>query len=135
MIAKKQTFKMGRAEFRFDPALPYIVVKLGKNMTHIKKTELWMMTFAISKEADQPDLIPAQKKEMMSFDRVHTIKATKAIAEGETIKFHCHTDVPIQILNSLVNKESWEECKKALQEAQALIPTPVSGQIAEKSVQ
>lgn len=134
MIDKKQTFKLGRAELRFDPKDTHVILKIGERMARVKKTELWMVVFAISREKDQDDLIPAMKKDMMSFDRVHTIKATKDIKEGEIVKFHCHTDVPLTILNSLINKETWEEAKKALNEAQALIPTHVIPEAVKEGV-
>ena len=59
---------------------------------------------------------------MMSFYRMYKIKAEKDLKAGDTVNFHCQIDVPLAIMDSLINKETWEEAKAALIEAQTLIP-------------
>ncbi len=113
MLKQKQTFKFGDVKFIVNPKNPSVIVQVENGQkASIKKIDLWGMVFAISDSKKQEGLIPVQKSEMMEIDRVHTIKATKDIKEGETVKFHCHISVPLALAEAQLTKEDIESAKK-----------------------
>ena len=122
MLKQKQTFKFGDVKFIVDPKKPSVVVQVenGQKAT-IKKIDLWGMVFAMSDSKQQEGLIPVQKSEIMQIDRVHTIKATKDIKEGETVKFHCHIDIPLALAEAQLTKVDIENSK-----TESVIHTPVA---------
>lgn len=125
MIKNKQIFSLGKASFIVDPKKSNIAVRVGDMRFSIKKNELWAMVFAISSQKEQDDLIPKTKNEMMQFDRVHTIKATKDIKAGETIKFHCHVDVPLTIVEAHLTKEDMDGVRATIAlDQKGIIPIP-----------
>jgi len=136
-LNKSQTFTLGEVKFSFNPKSKWIRVYVkGAKVKMVLKNELWLMMYTISQVKAQDDLIPAFKKEMMQFDRVHTIKATKDIKEGEIIKFHCHVDVPLTIVESTLTAGDVAEIRQnAERKAAGVINSSEAVKPVDKSVQ
>ena len=106
-MAKKfgEKHEISGAVFEYEPKTKYVNITIGKEKRRLKKTDLWMLVFMMSKGKQQDDLIPVWEKEMVQFTRQHQIKATKDIKAGEMIKFHCDVNVPKIVVESLLAKE------------------------------
>lgn len=106
---KQKDFKFGTANFKYDHKTEWVHLNLGKQKTRIKKTDLWMMVFMMTKDKKQKDdLISEQDREMMQFVRQHQVRATKDIKEGELMIFNCKVNVPLIVVDSIVKKEGLE---------------------------
>ena len=118
MLKKPQTFDLGEAVFKYDPKTKWIHLTLGKEKTRIKQNDLWMMTFMISKEKQQDDLIPDKDQDMMQFVRQHQIRAKKDIKEGEMITVNCNVNVPQVVVDSLLKEKGVEDITKVLKKTE-----------------
>lgn len=88
--------------FEYEPKTKYLTITIGKEKRRLKKTDLWMLVFMMSKGKQQDDLIPVWEKDMVQFTRQHKIKATKDIKAGEMVQFHCDVNVPKIVVESLL---------------------------------
>ena len=104
-LARDGIHDIGGVKFNYEKTTPYIWVSIGSEKKRIKKNDLWMLVFMMSKGKTQDQLIPVWEKEMVQFTRQHYIKATRDIKEGETIQFHCDVNVPKIVVDSLLAKE------------------------------
>lgn len=125
MLKKKQIFKFGDVSFMVDPKKPHIVMTVGKEKYSIKKNEIWSMAYMMSKEKEQADLIPVQKKEMVEFWKQVEIRATKDIKAGETIKTHIRISIPVEMANAELTKDE----KDTISHAAGVIPTPTGDSV------
>lgn len=111
--------------FKYEKKTKYLTIEIGDQKRRLKKTDLWMLVFMMSKDKQQDDLIPVWEKDMVQFTRFHTIKATKDIKEGEIIKFHCDVNVPKIVVDSLLVKEGVTDPASVMKEAdKEVIHTP-----------
>ncbi len=117
--------EIGGAIFEYEKKTKYLTITVGKEKRRLKKTDLWMLVFMMSKGKQQDDLIPVWEKEMVQFTRQHQIKATKDIKAGEMIKFHCDVNVPKIVVESLLAKEGITDPSTVMKPMEKeVIPTP-----------
>ncbi len=100
-ITDKQTFEIGDVLFDVKPDSQWINVRMHGKEGTIDKNALWAMVFAISGGKEQDDLIPVRQTEMMTFERIHTVKLNKDMRKGEILKYRAKIDVPVTIVESL----------------------------------
>lgn len=112
-LKTKQNFEFDNITFKYDPKTKWVNVKISKEKGRIKQNDLWMMTFMISKERQQDDMMPDKDRDMMQFVRQHQIRATKDIKAGEMITVNCNVNVPMVVVDSLL-KERGVEPKEVL---------------------
>ena len=98
----------------------FLTVSIGDKTKKIKKTDLWMLVFMMSKGKTQDDLIPVWEKEMMQFTRQHQIKVTRDVKAGEYMKFHCDVNVPKIVVASILKDEGAECDVDALKPAESI---------------
>ncbi len=131
-LTKKQDFDMDGVVFTCDPRTKWVTVKIGAKKGRVKKNDLWMMVFMISKEKQQDDMIPEEDIEMMQFVRQHQVKATKDIKAGEMITVNCNVNVPMTVVESLLKKEGIENPQTVITKTSEL-STPLTAVVPEKT--
>lgn len=124
MIKQTKTFNYGEISFKIDPTRKSVLIKAGVNKYTIKKSDLWQMAFMISKDKEQDDLIPVEKRPMMRFTRLFKVKATKDLKKGEIMEFHTEIDVPLMVVDQLL-QEKGVELETVIKPKDLVIPTPV----------
>lgn len=74
----------------------------GRKKTHrVKLAELWAITFALCDSERQEKLMPVRKTEMMVYERIHKVRVKRDLKKGDELKFRCHVDVPLTVVESL----------------------------------
>lgn len=134
MLHKKQTFTFGAVKFHVDPKKPHVILELDGKRQNIKKNELWMMVFAISKVKKQADLIPVVQQEMVPFYRSVSVRASKDMKAGEVIKTNIKIDIPLTIVQAQLTAEEKKELLAAKIDQGHDIPSPFVENNDEKGV-
>lgn len=67
----------------------------------VKKVDLWGAVFAITDGKMQDDLMPVRQTQMMTFERIHSVRAKRDIKKGDVLRFKSKIDVPLTIVESL----------------------------------
>lgn len=128
MIEKTQTFTYGntgeKVSFTIDPKLTTVLVKCGPHKIKMRKSDLWQLAFMISKQKDQDELIPIEKRPMMKFMRIFKVQARKDMKAGEVMEFHTEIDVPLMVVDQLL-KEHGVELKDVIKPEELVIPSTV----------
>lgn len=122
----KKTFgnnhEIGGVKFKYEKS-PYLTVSIGSVSRRIKKTDLWMLVFMMSKGKTQDDLIPVWEKEMVQFVRQYKIIAKNDMKAGETIVFNANINIPKIVVESLLKKEGIEDPSTVMLPTPEVIPT------------
>ena len=104
MPDKQQTFRLGDSGVIVEvPEGDDVNVRVGKERFPMKKTELWLLLWAIADPETQEKLLPVRKTNIMKFERVHQIQATKAIKKGELLTVKCVVDVEKTVRDAIAN--------------------------------
>lgn len=116
-MSKKKKFaedhEISGVKFKYEKVTKFLTIEIGNEKRRLKKSDLWMLVFMMSKGKQQDDLIPVWEKNMVQFTRQHQIRATRDIKEGEMLKFHCDVNVPQIVLDSITQKEGIKMLEKA----------------------
>jgi hypothetical protein len=123
-LSKKEEHDISGVKFKYEKGKPYVTIRIEKDQRRIKKTDLWMLVFMMSKGKQQDDLIPVWEKDMIQFTRQHKVRATKDIKAGEMVEFHCDVNVPKIVVDSLLKKEGIEDPNTVIKPMEKVIPTP-----------
>lgn len=114
--------KIGEVTFNYEKT-PYLSIAIGKQKARIKKTDLWMLVFMMSKGKTQDDLIPVWEKEMVQFTRQHKVRAGKDIKAGEEVIFNCDVNIPRIVVESLLKKEGIDDPNTVMKSSKELSPS------------
>lgn len=128
MIEKTQTFSYGKGNdtitFTIDPKKATVVIKGWGYKTQMRKSDLWQLAFLISKHKDQDELIPIEKRPMMKFTRIFKVQAKKDMKAGEVLEFHTEIDVPLMVVEQLLNDHG-KTVKDVVKPEELVIPSDV----------
>lgn len=106
MAKKNKTFRLGDSGVIVE-VLPdgenSVLIRSGKATYEMKKTDLWLLLFTIADPDTQDKLMPVRKTQIMKFERVHTVQASKPIKKGELLTVKCVVDVDKIVRDSIAN--------------------------------
>lgn len=117
MLLKKTRLELGGIKFDINPRSKIIKVSFGEEKTKINRDDLWQMIFAISDPKQQEEMIPTIERPMMQFKRVHNVKLKNDMKAGEMLEVTCKVDVPITVVDALLEQAIKERDEKVLKEA------------------
>jgi hypothetical protein len=101
-IQEKSTLQIGDKLFiNVLPGSEWVEIEMGKEKMRVKISEIWAVTFALCGPEQQEKMMPVRQTEMMTYEKIYKVRATKDIRKGEVIKFRAKIDVPLTITESL----------------------------------
>lgn len=133
MLLKKTRLELGGIKFDINPRSKIINVSLGVYKTKINRDDLWQMIFAISDPVQQESMIPTIERPMMQFKRVHNVKMKNDMKAGEMLEVTCKVDVPITVVDALLEQAIKERDEKVLKEA-GMVASCLKSDDAQSSV-
>lgn len=105
MAKNKNTFTLGALTIKSNGPKKPLVISVGGKSVDVPYKDLWGVVYFLGSRKHKDELIPVQKKEMMTFSRKYTIEAKHDIKAGEHIVFWGEIDVPRTVVESIALKE------------------------------
>ena len=78
-----------------------VKIKLGGSEAVVDMKDLYEFVFWASDPENQANLVPMSQTKVRTIQKVHKVKVTKDIKQGEFLNVRCETNVPVEIWDGL----------------------------------
>ncbi len=79
----------------------FVEITIGNEISLIKRSDLYGLTFVLGDSATQDALMPVRKTQIRKYYKQHTVKVKKDMKIGDEIVVNCQIDVPLTIEEGL----------------------------------
>lgn len=88
--------------FSTDPLFKDCVkISVGSEDLIVGMKDLYEFVFWAADPENQAKLIPVTQTKVRTIQKIHQVKVTKDIKQGEFLKVRCETNVPVEIFDGL----------------------------------